>query len=520
MNESVLIGRAEKFLAQIKKEDLKIQYDTAAFMELYFHLKDNLETLYEFRNNMELKGYKAPYRSLNKYGRPQYSEMKVEDLHDVSRHTQFFRMRAAAKKNILDRVKSSIASHKIALGHLEEFASLTCSSCPTSYRSHELNNIKKRKCECGSTDFKITRNPHGIYRLEILEYLPLSGDYMVKMSELSPLGREAFRNLVRTMKQEKRGIVKTLSLVIKVLEDERWVRKRVNIDAQNQLNYEKKIRETYGANARIEFMQFHRKKPALINEKHAQTALALGYVRHAEKLAAPLLSRLLEENLKNAQNLQVYEEARENAKNLAKKSAEEWEDDKSLMDDLLSQILQKKGLSDRSGAMDPSLKADIQKRDKMQKEVLLEIPRVLLLWDLLRYYLSTSYDRRSKHSGPFPYLRPSLDTNQLKAFQDFPRKVVTLLRDSLNESLEYLPHMESVISFKFTMEKKTHGLHIKMDPAMGAAVLNIKGQVEIERASEIFKVPVKDAKKQKSNLETFQKPTTRKAQKFLEMVQG
>jgi len=48
---------------------------------------------------------------------------------------------------------------------------------------------------------------------------------MVKMSELSPMGREAFRKIVRILKHEKRGIVKTLSLVIKVFEDERWVRK-------------------------------------------------------------------------------------------------------------------------------------------------------------------------------------------------------------------------------------------------------------------------------------------------------
>ncbi|HMK54641.1 MAG TPA: DUF530 domain-containing protein [Methanobacteriaceae archaeon] len=520
MNESVLIGRAEKFLAQIKQLNLKIPDDTPKFMELYFHLQDNIETLYDFRDNMELKGYKAPYRSLNKYGRPQSVEMKVDDMHDVSRHTQFFRMRAAAKKNILDRVKSSIASHKIALGHLEEYAYLTCPSCQISYRSHELSNIREHGCKCGSSDFQMTINPNGIYRLEILEYLPLSGDYMVKMSELSPLGREAFRSMVRIMKQEKRGIVKTLSLVIKALEDGRWVRKRVNIDAQDQMNYEKKIRETYGTNARIEFMQFHRKKPAIINEKQVQTALALGYVRHSEKLMAPLLPQLLEENLKNAKNLQIYEESLKKAKKLAKKNTEEWDDEKNIVDHLLSNLLHEKGLLDSNGKLDHSLQEDIQKRDKLQKGVLIKIPQVLLLWDFLRYYLSTSYDRRSKHSGPFPYLRPSLDTNQLKAFQEFPQRAVTILRELLPETLEYIPHLENVISFNFIMEKKTQGLHIKMDPAMGAAILNIKGEVEIGRASKIFKVEVKDAIKQKSNLETFQKPSTPKAQKFLKMVQG
>ena len=33
-----------------------------------------------------------------------------------------------------------------------------------------------------------------------------------------------------------------LSLVIKVFEEGRWVRKRVNIDAKDQMNYEREIR--------------------------------------------------------------------------------------------------------------------------------------------------------------------------------------------------------------------------------------------------------------------------------------
>jgi Zn-finger domain-containing protein len=518
MNESILIGRAEKFLAQVQGFDLELDNDANSFLEVYCHLKGNLDTLYEFRDNMELKGYKAPYRSL-KYGKVQSTDMKMDDMYDVSRHTQFFRMRAAAKKNILDRVKSAIASHKIALGHLEEYAILTCSSCQARYRSHELSKLHQAKCECGSPQFKITLNHGGVYRLEILKFLPLAGDYMVKMSELSSLGREAFRGLVRILKQEKRGIVKTLSLVIKVMDDGRWVRKRVNIDAHDQLNYEKKIRDTYGKNARIEFMQFHRKRPAIINDKHVQTVLALGYVGLSENLGKSLLPKLLKQNLKNAHNLLIHDQSIKKADDMAKLQ-KEWDDDKSLQEDLLIQILQEEGLADSKGLMNPNLKDDLQLRDKLQKEVSLRIPQALILWDMMRYYLATSYDRRSKYSGPFPYLRPSLDINQLKAFQEFPSRTVNLLRDFQNENIEYIPHMDKIISFKFSMEKKTQGLHIKMDPAMGAAIINLKGQLNIAREAKIFRVQVEDEKKQKSNLLTLLKPTSQKAQKFLELVQG
>src|SRR5690606_20184567 len=124
-------------------------------------------------------------------------------------------------------------------------------------------------------------------------------DYMVKMSELSPLGRESFRKIVRMLKQEKRGIVKTLSLVVKIFEDGRWIRKRVNLDGINQVNYEKEIRRRYGPDARIEFMQFNRKRPSIINDKQVQTALSLGYVKLAENEAKKILKPVQNEYLKN-----------------------------------------------------------------------------------------------------------------------------------------------------------------------------------------------------------------------------
>ena len=68
------------------------------------------------------------------------------------------------------------------------------------------------------------QNEEGVYRLDIIPFT-LSGDYMVKLSQLSPRSREAFRSMVRILKQEKRGIVKTLSLVVKIMEDGHWVRK-------------------------------------------------------------------------------------------------------------------------------------------------------------------------------------------------------------------------------------------------------------------------------------------------------
>jgi uncharacterized protein len=518
MNESILIGRAENFLGQIKKHEIdahKIQ-DSKEFLELYTYLRGNLDILQEMRDTMEMKGYKAPYRSIIKYGRPSTGEMKTEDMYDISRHTHYFRMNAAAKKNILDRVKSSMASHRIALGHLEEYAILECFSCQQKYKGHEIA-LLTGKCKCGANDLKLVVNRKGVYRLEIIQYLPLSGDYMVKMSELTLQSREAFRSLVRILKQEKRGTVKTLSLVIKVLEDGRWVRKRVNVPAQDQANYEREIRDKYGSNARIEFLQFYRKKPSIINDKHMQNALSLGYVKHAENLILKILSQVLEKVLLDARKVESYLEAVKIAGNKSK-MFDYVNDAEKLKKKFLEEELQSREFLDGNGVLDKSILQDMVHREEVEKSLFMEVPRILILWDLLQYYLSTSYDRRTKHSGPFPHLRPSLDSNQIKAFQDFKPDIVQILQEYLQEKIEYVSGMGNVLALKFLVEKKMKGLHLQIGPALGAAILSSEVGLSLEKVSELFSVSEENVRRERANLETLQKPSTSKAQRFLKIV--
>lgn len=523
MNESVLIGKAEKFLVKIRRENIKADSiaDLESFMNIYIYLKNNLNDLREFRDTMEIKGYKAPYRSIVKYGRHYSSEMLVEDMHDITRHTQYFRMKAAAKKNILDRIKSSIASHKIALGHLEEFATIRCSSCRCQFQGHEISDIISKKCICGSDNLELEQNAQGVCRPNIIEYLPLSGDYMVKMSELSPLGRDAFRKIVRILKHEKRGIVKTLSLVVKVFEDGHWVRKRVNLDGINQINYEKEIRKRYGPDARIEFLQYHRKRPSIINDKQVQTALSLAYVKFAESKAQNISGPLLDGHIGNQEKLEIYDQALENSRTTALRIEDDPDHQKTLKKDLMFKKLFEEGLMDKNSVMDKELEYGLSIRDKINNCLMVDVPRTLIIWDIIKYYLSTSYDRRSKYSGPFPNLRPNLDKNQIKPFEDFQKPIVDILKEYLLEKIEYVPKVSELLSEKFEIEKKMKGLHVKTNPpAVGAAILNIIGNLSIEESANIFALKPQEVQSEKDKIETFQRPSTKKAQKFLEMIKG
>lgn len=520
MNESVLIARAEKFLDKIKRQRIQVEEirDFESFITVYHYLKENLDELYELRDTMEIKGYKAPYRSLIRSSRSSITELKAEEMHDVSRQTQYFRMKAAAKKNILDRVKSSIASHKIAIGHLEEFAIVTCGACKKSFKRHEIEFVESGKCSCGATDLKLKRNDQGVYRLGTLKYLPLSGEYMVRMSDLSPIGREAFRSIVRILKHEKRGIVKTVSLVVKVFEEGRWIRKRVNMDMDDEMNYEREIRKKYGRNARIEFLQFHRKKPAIINDKQVQTALSIAYVKFAKEIADGIMGDVLDKCLKNRKNVQIYDSALKTAADIAGSITSDIEDEEDIKNEKLNEILKENNLIDDMGII-KELKMDLHTRNEIKRKLFVEVPRIFILWDILRYYLTTSYDRRNKYSGPFPNLRPNLDTNQLKAFADFDRYVVDILKEYTPEKVEYMDSMKDVIAKKFEIENKIKGLHVKSNPpAVGAAILNITGKLSIEVAANIFSVDPENVKAEKEKIETFGQPTSKRAQKFLEMI--
>lgn len=520
MNESVLIGKTERFLRKIARKpiDVTAVSDIDYFIELYTFFKDNLDELQDIKDTMEVKGYKAPYRSIVKYGRSLASEVQVEDMHDITRHTQHFRMKAAAKKNVLDRIKSSIASHKIAVGNLEEYAVVKCSTCGDEYHGHDLDQILSRRCKCGSKKLELKPSIRGVYRLDIIKYLPLSGDYMVKMSELSPLGRESFRKIVRILKQEKRGSIKTLSLVVRVFEDGRPVRKRVNLDGISQVNYEKEIRKRYGPDARIEFMQFQRKRPSIINDKHVQTALSLGYVKFAEEKEMEIKDSVLEEYLKNLGKVKAYNVAIDESRVKALKIADP-EDQNEVQQELFEDELQKQGLMNKKGRLDRELEADLEEKDKIDRCLLVNIPRILITWDIVKYYLITSFDHRSKYSGSLPNLRPSLDTNQTKSFEGFHEDALEILRDHLHENIPVIADISKLLAGKFDIEKKMQGLHVKANPsAVGAAILNTVADIPLEESAQIFDLDPKEVKKEKNKIETFQKPTTRKAQQFLEMI--
>lgn len=129
------------------------------------------------------------------------------------------------------------------------------------------------------------------------------------MSQLSNYGRESLKMVLNILKQERKGVVKTISLVIKFKdENKRLIRKSISLDSEYINNYEEEVRKRYGRNVRIEALRFHRTKPAIIDDKHARNALAISYVKYAESIISEIQDEIYKRKLSNFKQITKYEE--------------------------------------------------------------------------------------------------------------------------------------------------------------------------------------------------------------------
>ncbi|MBC7119086.1 MAG: DUF530 domain-containing protein [Methanobacteriaceae archaeon] len=516
MEEPALIAKSERFLESIKTHKISLDdlIDPKGFVETYTYLRSNLTKLQKIKKRMELKGFKTPYRSVAIYGPPLKGELKAEDLHDIRRQAQYFRMKASLKKNILDRVNSAIASHKIALGHLEEHGILNCPRCGKVFKLGELPENELRECECGS-NLQVKFEEGNIKRPEIIPHLPLSGDYMVKISQLTPWARESFKEIIRLLKDEKSGTITSATMIVKIPKSGRWIRKKMTIEDIDHVDYEEKLKQEYGPHARIEFIQFHRRKSTIINDRHIRTALALGYSGFVQDFIAKRENEIFKKRLKKPQLVKRYDEILEEAREYSLPfTGEELEEIRKRR---LRNLLIREGLADKNGNLRSDLKSDLELREKIIKNIFSKIPITLILWDITCYYLTTSYDRRSKYAGPFPGLGPVLDRRQSKTFNKMDREAVKLLRE-YGEKIFYIKNLQKLLLKKFEIEEKIKGLHMKINQrAFGAAIINLESDIDEKTCANIFSITLNELKKEKENIKALTKPTN-KARLFMEMI--
>lgn len=523
MPESVLVNKAESYLKRIANDSISLDDidDFDNFKELYFKLDDRLNFLQNLKDDMDVQGYTTPFTSLNKYGTKTVAEVAADEIRENSRHNQIFRMKANAKKNILDRVKSAIDSHKIALGNLEQYGYVKCNSCYKKYSMEEYKN-NNGKCTCKSTAFTFKPNRELTHRLEIIPHLPLSGNYMVLMSELSQYARESFKQVLNILKQERKGVVKTITLRIRFKDDNnRMIRKNITLESEYVDNYEEEVHRRYGRHVRIEALRFHRTKPAIIDDKHARTALALAYVGYAQDIIDEIKDDILKRRLTDFKRINKYDEILKEYENQTPDFIDKY--DLDAIDAWRKSEIQNKFRSlnyvDRFGNMTRSLKRDLKVRESIYRNNFKNIATTLIIWDIFRYYITTSNNARRINLGPFPYMRVELDREQRKVFQTTYTKVIETLNDFTDLKIIAIPEMDLLLYEKFKFEKEIRNSNIKFNQvALGAGLIHLNSDIELEKISNAFNINESRIKKELKHIDQIRNPKTDKSKQFLNLI--
>ena len=523
MPESVLVNKAENYLKEIADDSISLENieEFDVFKSLYFKLDDRLNHLQKLKDDMDVQGYTTPFTSLSKYGTKTVAEVAADEIRETSRHNRIFRMKANAKKNILDRVKSAIDSHKIALGNLEQFGYVKCNSCYKKYSMSEYKQMEG-ECSCKSISFSFKVNRDLTHRLEIIPYLPLSGNYMVLMGELSQYARESFKRVLNILKQERKGVVKTISLVIRFRDDNnRLIRKNITLESEYVDNYEEEVRRRYGRNVRIEALKFHRTKPAIIDDKHARTALALGYVGYAQEVISQIRDDILKRNLTDFKRINKYDEILEEYENRAPDFIDKYDLDaiESWRKSEIEKRFRSLNYLDRYGSMTRSLRRDIKVRENIYRNIFTNIAYTLIVWDMFRYYMTTSNNARKINLGPFPYIRVELDREQRKVFQTTCKKVIEILNDFTDIKIIPIPEMDLLLYEKFRFEREMRNSNIKFNHvALGAALITQNSDIEIERIGNAFNINESRIRKEIKHIDQIRNPKSDKSKKFLDLI--
>lgn len=522
MEQSGLVNKAEKYLMEISNDSIDLENidDFDNFKSLYFKLDDRLNYLQKLKDDMDAQGYTTPFTARNRYGTKSVADVALDEVGENSHHTKSYIAKANAKKNILDRIKSAIDSHKIAIGHLKQYGYVKCDSC---YKEYTMDDYKKleSKCTCGSKSLSFKINKESTYRLEIIPYLPLSGNYLVLINQLSNYGRESLKKVLNILKQERKGVVKTITVQIRFKDkNNRMVHKKVPLDSEYVDNYEEEVRRIYGRQVRIEALAFHRTKPAIIDDKHARTALALAYVLYCESIINDIKDEILKRRLSDFKRINNYDAITAEFENETpdfidiydRDAIEAWRKSK------INEKLGDYNYLDRFGEINRSLKRDLTIREGIYKNIFVNISSTLIMWDIFRYYMTTSNNSRKIDMGPFPYIRVELDREQRKAFQTNHAKVIETLNNYTDIKIISIDKMDLRLYENFKFEKRIKNSNIKFNHvALGAGLIYVNSDVELESICRAFNINESHVKKEIKNIKRFNNPEGR-AGEFIGLI--
>ena len=120
---------------------------------------------------------------------------------------------------------------------------------------------------------------------------------------------------------------------------------------------------------------------------------------------------------------------------------------------------------------------------------------------------------------------PMIPTKELeevleKAYQSEER-LRENLKEKENEHILSVPEMDLLLYKKFKFERQIKNANIKLNyAALGPAIIYTNSDYSINEVSRAFKVGEKSVKREIDNIQSFQKPRSKKSRQFLDMIKN
>ncbi|WP_297508768.1 DUF530 family protein [Thermococcus sp.] len=262
----------EELVAQVNKIlddigiDLGRHFERFDPVELALNLKSNLSLLSELEEELERRvGDTAP-------------SVRFVDKKSRDPHLQWIYRKKHNRTLALERLRSAITAHKIALAHLSASYSFFLGKKEISLDEIRKENVRKVRAE---------ERPFRLGRLEILPHLAYSGDVLRLLAREGVNVREAFKFIKGKLRE--RGTIRTRSLRIEVEYFENNRLKKARLDIPADADIEMELRKRFGRRFRWRVLSFVKTRGVLINNHYTVDNLALAYAvldpeKGAEKL--------------------------------------------------------------------------------------------------------------------------------------------------------------------------------------------------------------------------------------------
>jgi len=287
-----LIGRTEQLLQGIENFTSKIsikklESDLTYFLNTYRTFYDNLKKLDQLRDEIEFRGgvsigHRPSPLGSTTFRHPWLGETPPSEVGHLMRYAKIRSLRVSVVKASIDRLRAALAAHRLALNHLIEYCTLLCGKCGKVNRSRAAIQLLKEnaKCSnCGFNEFIFAPNDAGIFRLELIPYIPFAGDYMRRIAQLPSFGRATYAKIIRYLRESVGTSVRSASVIVRVQVGNRIVRRRFRFSAEKEgfAECEKIVREHFGPNARIESVHHYRTRSVLLNDRYTRACLGIAY---------------------------------------------------------------------------------------------------------------------------------------------------------------------------------------------------------------------------------------------------